>query len=57
MKLKIIFKNFKEPETLNFRPTFKYDINSNNWDSRSCQMIFLTSLFLFHQSLLMKQFI
>ncbi|VIO96278.1 Uncharacterized protein BM_BM14491 [Brugia malayi] len=33
MKLKIIFKNFKEPEFLNFRPTFKYDINSDKWDS------------------------
>ncbi|VDK68499.1 unnamed protein product [Litomosoides sigmodontis] len=33
MKLKIIFKNFKEAETLNFYPTYKYDINSDNWDS------------------------
>uniref|UniRef100_A0A915PFH7 RRM domain-containing protein n=1 Tax=Setaria digitata TaxID=48799 RepID=A0A915PFH7_9BILA len=33
MKFKIIFKDFKEPEILNFRPTFKYDINSDNWDS------------------------
>ncbi|KAL3998190.1 Endonuclease/Exonuclease/phosphatase family protein [Acanthocheilonema viteae] len=33
MKLKTIFKNFKEPETLNFRPTYKYDINSDNWDT------------------------
>ncbi|CAG9534898.1 unnamed protein product [Cercopithifilaria johnstoni] len=33
MKLKIIFENFKEPEILNFHPTFKYDINSDNWDS------------------------
>ncbi|KAM3720794.1 Type II inositol 1,4,5-trisphosphate 5-phosphatase [Dirofilaria immitis] len=33
MKLKIIFKNFKESEILDFRPTFKYDINSDNWDS------------------------
>ncbi|VDK82097.1 unnamed protein product [Onchocerca ochengi] len=32
MKFKVIFKNFKEPEILNFRPTYKYDINSDNWD-------------------------
>ncbi|VDO52124.1 unnamed protein product [Onchocerca flexuosa] len=33
MKFKVIFKNFKESEILNFRPTYKYDINSDNWDS------------------------
>lgn len=39
MKLEIVFENFKEPEILDFRPTYKYDINSDSWDSSAKQRL------------------
>ncbi|VDN17053.1 unnamed protein product, partial [Gongylonema pulchrum] len=34
MRLKLAFEYFHEPAVLDFRPTFKYDLNSYDWDSR-----------------------
>ena len=32
-KLNRVFKGYKEGD-ITFRPTFKYDLHSDNWDSR-----------------------
>lgn len=32
-KLNQVFVNFNEPEVLNFRPSYKYDAGTSNWDS------------------------
>lgn len=42
-----VFVGFKEG-TINFRPTYKYDMGTDNWDSRSVLAIFSFYLLYFN---------